>query len=482
MKTQMLSFFLMPRALCGLNASLVILLLCGTGFSGFVQASYLFQLSPQTDIVTTGDSVSVTGIFSGLTNPPSVGAFDIFLGFNSAIVAPTSIDFGPNLGDPSLFEAITATQMTSSFVEAAEVSLLSNTDLDSLQTSSFILFTANFIAIANGEAVFSYLGGPIDDGNGNLLFGTKTVPEPSTLALLGFGFMLSHARYRRKPVSISKGKAGVLGIAALFVYSTASFAEPCAKVANAIGGFDCAAPGAVCNGGRGVCNDVAGFNTAGDCFCIATTPPPCKDPGAIVTFSTNQSLVVLPVTATFVPTGNVTLTGINALPVNVPISGSFEATFTSIPDNKVQAEFSNWNLTVSSFTLDSSANTGATQSLLRGPENFAIIDSLSGSTNGGIWTTAKNSQGRFEPGAVLGGVLNFATGEWTISTGNAGACLRCDIDGSGQVDIADISLITNKRGTKAGLEDSMDVDNDGLVTTNDARICVLSCNKPKCAR
>jgi hypothetical protein len=54
----------------------------------------------------------------------------------------------------------------------------------------------------------------------------------------------------------------------------------------------------------------------------------------------------------------------------------------------------------------------------------------------------------------------------------------CDVNNDGQVDIFDIQAIGAARGTTNPL---YDIDGDGLVTTNDARQCVLECDNPRCA-
>lgn len=55
----------------------------------------------------------------------------------------------------------------------------------------------------------------------------------------------------------------------------------------------------------------------------------------------------------------------------------------------------------------------------------------------------------------------------------------CDVNKDSRVNILDINLITAARGTSNIL---YDIDKDGWVSTNDARICVLKCDKARCAQ
>jgi hypothetical protein len=167
----------------------------------------LLSLVPSSATVTTGNTVDVDVIISGLGNPPSVGTFDLDIGFNTAILAPTAVTFGAFLGDPALFEALTAFDFgTPGRVEFAEVSLLSPSELDALQQSSFSLATLSFSAIANGTSPFFFAGNQIvDDAFGNKL----PIPEPATVLLLAAGLIALRTIRRPLRRSVSIGLSAV---------------------------------------------------------------------------------------------------------------------------------------------------------------------------------------------------------------------------------------------------------------------------------
>jgi hypothetical protein len=80
-------------------------------------------------------------------------------------------------------------------VEFAEVSLLSPSELDALQPSSFLLANLSFIAISNGTSLFFFADNQIvDDAFGNKLL----IPEPATALLLGLGLIA--LRIIRRPL------------------------------------------------------------------------------------------------------------------------------------------------------------------------------------------------------------------------------------------------------------------------------------------
>jgi hypothetical protein len=95
--------------------------------------------------------------------------------------------------------------------------------LDARQSSSFTLATLTFQALASGTANFNYLGGPIDDGNATLIFGSKqVVPEPPTWAPVATCFAAIIGIYRRKRVRRAHTLLG--GFAVLWFAGTLTFA------------------------------------------------------------------------------------------------------------------------------------------------------------------------------------------------------------------------------------------------------------------
>jgi hypothetical protein len=145
-------------------------------------------LSPASQTVIGGQTASVDVGISGIGHPPSVGAFDLSVSFDPALVLPTDVSFGALLGNPGASppEALTDFMFSPGVVEFAEVSLLSPTELDVLQTPAFSLATLSFTALGSGTAFFSFSAGVVDDAFGNKL---AVVSEPSPCLLLATGLL-----------------------------------------------------------------------------------------------------------------------------------------------------------------------------------------------------------------------------------------------------------------------------------------------------
>ena len=149
-------------------------------FPFLAHAFVVLKFSPSSVAVTSGQLLDVDVSISNLGNgvPPSVGAYDLDVAFDSSLLTPIDVIFGPFLGDPSLFEALTVFDLSiPGIVDFASVSLLTSAELDALQPSSFSLATISFMALADGAANFNFVGDVrVDDA-----FGIKLVIDEPPL-------------------------------------------------------------------------------------------------------------------------------------------------------------------------------------------------------------------------------------------------------------------------------------------------------------
>jgi hypothetical protein len=156
--------------------------------------SILLEFSPESQVVQMGQQVfsgiSITRFGDGML--PSIGAFDLDVSFDSLLLSPTAVTFGPFLGEPGI-HALTSFRFFAGVVNIAEVSLLPPGDLDVLQPVSFGLATLQFTALASGTASFGFSRALVLDGFGNHL---PQIPQPSTVLLVAAGLSVLVARAR----------------------------------------------------------------------------------------------------------------------------------------------------------------------------------------------------------------------------------------------------------------------------------------------
>jgi hypothetical protein len=158
----------------------------------------LIALQPSSTYATTGDSISLDLVVSGLGNfgPDSLGAFDISVGYDPGALSFTSYSLGNFLGNIALAEAIDSSSGNlGSAVNLAEVSLLSVIGLDTLQPGAFTLATLNFNVtnLAVGTVTqLSVLSGPVlADAFGAPLSATSTGPASvAAVSVPGTAFLL----------------------------------------------------------------------------------------------------------------------------------------------------------------------------------------------------------------------------------------------------------------------------------------------------
>jgi hypothetical protein len=132
-------------------------------------------------------------------------------------------------------------------------------------------------------------------------------------------------------------------------------------------------------------------------------------------------------------------------------------------------------------TLDGSGSTALAGTIVAWDwdlDNDGEYDDAFGETVQWTW----NSEGTYTIGLKVtssDSLTLTATAETTVEIETCvGPQQACDVNNDGQVDIYDIQAIGAARGTTNPL---YDIDKDGLVTTNDARQCVLECDNPRCA-
>ena len=163
-------------------------------------ATITLSILPPPISVTSGQSVSFMLEISGHTpgSAPSVGAFDLTVGFDSNLLMPTGVVFGPFLGNPGLLEALESSTIMFNQVNVAEVSLLPSTSLDTLQPAAFSLATLSFTAKVSGTASLGFTAGVVDDAFGNKLV---SIPEPDTLWVVASAGLALLARRRLRVTS-----------------------------------------------------------------------------------------------------------------------------------------------------------------------------------------------------------------------------------------------------------------------------------------
>jgi len=174
----------------------------------------LIALQPSSMYATTGDSISLDLVISGLGNfgPDSLGAFDISVEYDPGVLTFTSYSLANFLGNIVLAEAIDSSSGNlGSAVNVAEVSLLSVIGLDTLQPGAFTLATLNFnvtnLAVGAVTQLSVLSGHVLADAYGAPLSATSTGPAsvaavsaPGTAGLLMasmFGWLTMR---RRQPI------------------------------------------------------------------------------------------------------------------------------------------------------------------------------------------------------------------------------------------------------------------------------------------
>ena len=160
---------------------------------------------PASQTVGIGDLLTVDVVISGLNAAGEiVSTYDLDVNYDPNILSATGVAFGGFLGNPFFFEVLQGSNISvPGVVDFAELSLLSDAELQPLQQDTFTLARLSFDAVGLGTSPMSFFFDPFNDvkglngqvltltaGDGNV----NVVPEPGTFLLLGSGLAALAAR------------------------------------------------------------------------------------------------------------------------------------------------------------------------------------------------------------------------------------------------------------------------------------------------
>lgn len=181
---------------------LCAVLLGGSVLAAIDSFAVTVEVSPGASSVTVSTPLVVDLFISGLAPGVDLGAFDLNVSFDAAVLGLGAVAFGTELGDPALVESLPAFFLVApGLLNVSNLSLLF--DL-SFQPDAFALATLTFDTLFPGVSAITISGGAIppgdslSDASGVALSATfapgevtvtsvGAVPEPSGLLLLSTG-------------------------------------------------------------------------------------------------------------------------------------------------------------------------------------------------------------------------------------------------------------------------------------------------------
>jgi hypothetical protein len=154
-----------------------------------VSHAALLSLQPDTSVASNGDTVSFQLLVSGLGDfgPDSLGAFDLSVSYDAAVLSFADYSLGHFLGDLAGFTALDVSGGDSGgAVNLAEISLLLPANLDALQPDTFLLASLSFDVLNLGPGATTSLdivdGALLSDAAGTAL--AVSIDRPATIGAI----------------------------------------------------------------------------------------------------------------------------------------------------------------------------------------------------------------------------------------------------------------------------------------------------------
>jgi hypothetical protein len=197
-------------------AAVFLLFVGSTHASIFINPGISFTMVSISDVAQAGSSVNVKISISGLgqASSPSLGAYDLDLGFDAGYLAFSGAVWGDALlgnqldlfnvgGNPSGAELVAP-----GIINLYELSFDSVADLNSLQADGFTLATVSFDVLKAGSSQLTLSANAFADAEGNdlavitLSAPVTTVPLPPAMllmlsGLLGLGLVGSNCEQQK---------------------------------------------------------------------------------------------------------------------------------------------------------------------------------------------------------------------------------------------------------------------------------------------
>ncbi len=174
----------------------------------FSATAITIGFEPASQTVEVGDTLSVDVVVSDLGGE-IVSAYDLDITYDASILTATDVSFGLLLGDEAWWEVLNDSDLsTPGLVDLAQVSLLSDAELDALQPDDeFTLATIEFLAIDLGESSLDFVFDAFNDIKGfnaepldvdPVSGGVRVIPEPHSALVFALGALIVGASVSRR--------------------------------------------------------------------------------------------------------------------------------------------------------------------------------------------------------------------------------------------------------------------------------------------